>query len=136
MRPDPPSNITEGDTVIEDGRVAVTVHWSPPANSDLPVSRFKVTEQSETINCNYIHLVIVVTIFVYKDDYISLEFVFFIFSMLCFELCQIYWSKRLKTVSVHLQNLKERRKTVSGLRTSYQLIDLDPDTTYFIQVMT
>jgi len=36
--------------MIEDGRVAVTVHWSPPANSDLPVSRYKVSKQqtSET----------------------------------------------------------------------------------------
>jgi len=42
-RPDPPSNITEGDTVIEDGKVAVTIHWSPPVNSDLPVSRYKVS---------------------------------------------------------------------------------------------
>jgi len=31
--------------MIEDGRVAVTVHWSPPANSDLPVSRYKVSYQ-------------------------------------------------------------------------------------------
>jgi len=50
-------------------------------------------------------------------------------------ICQIYWSKRLKTVSIHLQTLQEMRKTVSGLRTSYQLTNLDPDTTYFIQVM-
>jgi len=28
--------------MIEDGRVAVTIHWSPPVNSDLPISRYKV----------------------------------------------------------------------------------------------
>jgi len=51
-RPDPPSNLTEGDTVIEDGRVAVTVHWSPPPNSDLPVSRYKVRKiVSDRIPC-------------------------------------------------------------------------------------
>jgi len=44
-RPDPPSNITEGDTMIEDGRVAVAIHWSPPVNSDIPISRYKVSRK-------------------------------------------------------------------------------------------
>lgn len=50
-RPDPPSNVTEGDTVIEDGKVAVTIHWSPPVNSDLPLSRYKASDKyGKTLN--------------------------------------------------------------------------------------
>jgi hypothetical protein len=87
QRPDRPSNLTEGDTLVIDGKVAVTVHWSPPKNTDLPISRYKV-----------------------------------------------FWSKRLKTVSAQLQALQEMHRVISGDQLSFQLTDLDPDTTYFVQV--
>jgi len=40
-KPYAPLNVTEGDTVIADGRVAVTIHWMPPLESDLPITRYK-----------------------------------------------------------------------------------------------
>jgi hypothetical protein len=41
-KPGPPTNLTEGDTLIMGDKVAVTLHWFPPRKSDLPVSRYKV----------------------------------------------------------------------------------------------
>jgi len=42
-KPGPPTNLTEGDTLIMGDKVAVTLHWFPPSHSDLPVSRYKAT---------------------------------------------------------------------------------------------
>jgi len=42
-KPGPPTNVTEGDTLIMGDKVAVTLHWFPPGHSDLPVSRYKAT---------------------------------------------------------------------------------------------
>jgi len=40
--PDPPRNVTEGDTLIMGDKMAVTIHWFPPNKSDLPITRYKV----------------------------------------------------------------------------------------------
>lgn len=45
-RPEPPGNLTEGDTVVVDGRVAVTVQWVEPKKADLPISRYKVSSMN------------------------------------------------------------------------------------------
>ena len=43
-KPYAPLNLTVGDTVIADGHVSVTLHWLPPMQSDLPVSRYKASD--------------------------------------------------------------------------------------------
>lgn len=40
--PGAPQNITEGQTVIRDNKIYLTIHWDPPRTSDLPVNRYKV----------------------------------------------------------------------------------------------
>lgn len=86
-KPGPPTNLTEGDSLITENKVAVTIHWSPPSVSDLPISRYKM-----------------------------------------------YWSKRIRGVSPQFQSMQEYRQVLSGDRHAYRLMDLDPDTTYFVQV--
>lgn len=86
--PNPPSNLTEGDTLILGGKVAVSIHWLPPIKSDLPVTRYKV-----------------------------------------------FWSKRLKRVTPDMgMTLKEHRQVLPGGQLEFQLPELEPDTTYFVQV--
>lgn len=41
-KPGAPVNVTEGETIIADGQIAIEFHWSPPSVSDIPVSRYKV----------------------------------------------------------------------------------------------
>ena len=45
-------------------------------------------------------------------------------------LLQLYWSKRLKSS----MSLQEYRQVLPGDRLSFQVADLDPDSTYFVQV--
>ena len=49
-KPGPPTNLTEGDTLIMGDKVAVTLHWFPPIHSDLPVSRYKATLASLSLS--------------------------------------------------------------------------------------
>jgi hypothetical protein len=42
-KPGSPTNLTEGDTLIMVGKVAVSLRWLPPKKSDLPISRYKVS---------------------------------------------------------------------------------------------
>jgi len=36
--------VTAGETLVADGQVSVTVHWLPPLESDLPITRYKVSD--------------------------------------------------------------------------------------------
>ena len=38
----PPTNLTEGETILTKNKLSVTMHWLPPKKSDLPVIRYKV----------------------------------------------------------------------------------------------
>lgn len=86
-RPGPPTNLTEGDSLIKDNKVSVTLHWSPPTVSDLPIARYK-----------------------------------------------IFWSKRLKLASAQFHSMQEFRHVLPGDRNAYRIMNLDPDTSYFVQV--
>ena len=48
-KPGPPTNLTEGDTLIMGDKVAVTLHWFPPTHSDLPISRYKAKLSLPTV---------------------------------------------------------------------------------------
>jgi len=52
-KPGPPTNVTEGDTLIMGDKVAVTLHWFPPGHSDLPVSRYKASNALASVLLNH-----------------------------------------------------------------------------------
>ncbi|XP_074657809.1 anosmin-1-like [Tubulanus polymorphus] len=85
--PGQPMNLTEGETTIHDGLIDKQIRWSPPAYSDIPVTRFK-----------------------------------------------IFWSKRLRGVSPMLVYMEEHKQIIPADQFTYTLKDMEPDTTYFVQV--
>lgn len=86
-RPGPPTNLTEGDTLIAGGKMTVTIRWFPPIKSDLPVTRYK-----------------------------------------------LFWNKRLKPGAVQSMDNRVFRKVLPGNRHTFQMQDLESDTTYIVQV--
>ena len=42
-KPYAPLNLTAGETLVADKRVSITIHWLPPLESDLPITRFKAS---------------------------------------------------------------------------------------------
>ncbi|ELU04353.1 hypothetical protein CAPTEDRAFT_221479 [Capitella teleta] len=85
--PGPPANLTEGDTLIMEGKVAVTLKWLPPLKSHLRISRYKVL-----------------------------------------------WIRKARNVDAEEEPADEHRHVLGGEQTVFQIPDLDPDTTYFVQV--
>lgn len=55
-KPGPPTNVTEGDTLIMGDKVAVNLHWYHPKKSDLPVSRYKLFWSVKPRNSPSIHV--------------------------------------------------------------------------------
>ncbi len=48
--PGAPQNLTEGQTVIKDNKLSVTIHWLAPKKSDLPIARYKVRTPNTIAN--------------------------------------------------------------------------------------
>lgn len=86
-RPGPPTNLTEGDTLIAGGKMTVTIRWFPPKKSDLPVTRYK-----------------------------------------------LFWSKRQTPNAGQSMENRVFRKVLPGNRLTFQMQDLESDTTYIVQV--
>lgn len=84
-RPSPPVNLTEGNSVITGGKVSITIQWSPPLFTSIPINRYK-----------------------------------------------IHWSKKFKSSSSH--TVQDFKQNVPGNQTHFELKDLEPGTTYFVQV--